>query len=74
MRAQRFVSHAAEHRRCATVALISKEGMNFDQIIRGLGSLTFRQAVWLFPVAYVLQVFAGVFHVADVSHNVFKAW
>src|SRR5437667_3240508 len=30
--------------------------MNFDQVIGGLGSLTFRQAVWVFPVAYVLHV------------------
>ncbi len=30
--------------------------MNLDLIIRSLGSLNFRQAVWLFPVAYVLQV------------------
>lgn len=31
--------------------------MNFDQITPGLSSLSFRQAVWLFPVAYVLHVF-----------------
>jgi len=30
--------------------------MNFDQIVRALGSLSFRQAVWLFPLAYVLHV------------------
>lgn len=30
--------------------------MNFDSIIRSLASLRFRQAVWLFPVAYVLHV------------------
>ena len=30
--------------------------MNFEQISRRLGSMTFRQAVWLFPLAYVLHV------------------
>jgi hypothetical protein len=30
--------------------------MNFDSIIRSLDSLSFRQAVWLFPVAYILHV------------------
>ena len=31
--------------------------MNFDLVIKHLGSLSFRQAVWLFPVAYILHVF-----------------
>jgi hypothetical protein len=30
--------------------------MNFDLIIENFGALDFRQAVWLFPVAYLLHV------------------
>jgi Protein of unknown function with HXXEE motif len=30
--------------------------MNFDFIIENFGALNFRQAVWLFPVAYLLHV------------------
>src|SRR5438552_1815461 len=30
--------------------------MNFDRIINGIASLRFRDAVWLFPIAYTLHV------------------
>lgn len=43
--------------------------MNFDQITQFLGGLTFRQAVWLFPFAFLLHVLEEVWRFTDWANR-----